>query len=99
MQETLLNIAFLSSIQDQLQQKLAFLIMMFHSWKKRFARYEEIGKFSAIIDQYEFRKETIFETLDEEGINISKLTCCLWSRWFASSDRRRNICCNEEMLS
>ncbi|AYC29527.1 butyrate kinase [Paenisporosarcina cavernae] len=35
---------------------------------------EEIGKFGSIIDQYEFRKETILEALDEEGINISKLS-------------------------
>ena len=28
---------------------------------------------SDIIDQYEFRKNTILETLDNEGINISKL--------------------------
>ncbi|TXC93419.1 butyrate kinase [Metabacillus litoralis] len=34
---------------------------------------EKINKFSSIIDQYEFRKQTILETLDEEGINISKL--------------------------
>lgn len=35
---------------------------------------EEIGKFSSIIDQYEFRKQTILEAMDEEGINISKLS-------------------------
>ena len=35
---------------------------------------EEIGKFSSIIDQYEFRKETILKAMDEEGINISKLS-------------------------
>jgi len=35
---------------------------------------EEIGQFSSIIEQYEFRKETILEALDEEGINISKLS-------------------------
>ncbi len=35
---------------------------------------EEIGQFSSIIEQYEFRKQTILEALDEEGINISKLS-------------------------
>ncbi|MBB2482202.1 butyrate kinase [Bacillus sp. APMAM] len=34
---------------------------------------EEIQQFENVIDQYEFRKQTILETLDEEGINISKL--------------------------
>ena len=33
----------------------------------------EIESFSKIIDQYDFRKRTILEALDEEGINISKL--------------------------
>lgn len=33
-----------------------------------------INSFSAIIDQYEFRKNTILETLDKAGINISKLS-------------------------
>lgn len=33
-----------------------------------------INSFSNIIDQYEFRKNTILETLDKEGINISKLS-------------------------
>ncbi|MBM6617357.1 butyrate kinase [Bacillus suaedaesalsae] len=35
---------------------------------------ETISSFSNIIDQYEFRKNTILETLDHEGINISKLS-------------------------
>jgi butyrate kinase len=34
---------------------------------------EVINTFENIIDQYEFRKNTILETLDNEGINISKL--------------------------
>jgi butyrate kinase len=33
-----------------------------------------INSFENIIDQYEFRKKTILETLDLEGINISKLS-------------------------
>jgi butyrate kinase len=33
-----------------------------------------INSFVNIIDQYEFRKNTILETLDKEGINISKLS-------------------------
>ncbi|MGX6442684.1 butyrate kinase [Neobacillus sp. K501] len=35
---------------------------------------EMINSFPNIIDQYEFRKNTILETLDNEGINISKLS-------------------------
>lgn len=35
---------------------------------------ETINSFSNIIDQYEFRKTTILETMDNEGINISKLS-------------------------
>ena len=34
---------------------------------------EIINTFDNIIEQYEFRKNTILETLDTEGINISKL--------------------------
>lgn len=35
---------------------------------------EVINTFTNIIAQYEFRKNTILETLDKEGINISKLS-------------------------
>ncbi|GGJ78076.1 butyrate kinase [Anoxybacillus voinovskiensis] len=35
---------------------------------------EEIKQYRSIIDQYEFRKQTILAALDEEGINISKLS-------------------------
>jgi len=35
---------------------------------------EIINTFTNIIDQYEFRKTVILETLDNEGINISKLS-------------------------
>jgi butyrate kinase len=34
---------------------------------------ETIGSFENIIDQYEFRKNTILQTLDTQGINVSKL--------------------------
>lgn len=34
---------------------------------------EKINSFDNIIDQYEFRKTTILDTLDTQGINISKL--------------------------
>ncbi|RZT22438.1 MULTISPECIES: butyrate kinase [Fictibacillus] len=36
---------------------------------------ETINQFDSVIDQYTFRKETILEALDYEGINISKLSC------------------------
>ncbi|ANB59499.1 butyrate kinase [Anoxybacteroides amylolyticum] len=35
---------------------------------------EELKQYKSIIDQYEFRKQTILSALDEEGINISKLS-------------------------
>ncbi|MDR6998665.1 butyrate kinase [Neobacillus niacini] len=35
---------------------------------------EKINTYPNIIDQYEFRKNTILKTLDQEGINISKLS-------------------------
>ncbi|MDN4074683.1 butyrate kinase [Fictibacillus terranigra] len=35
---------------------------------------DSINRFENSIDQYEFRKNTILETLDHEGINISKLS-------------------------
>ncbi|ASF39847.1 butyrate kinase [Halobacillus halophilus] len=35
---------------------------------------EEINQFNKIIDQYEFRKQVILNELDQEGINISKLS-------------------------
>jgi len=34
---------------------------------------ETLDSFETIIDQYEFRKATILETLDTQGINVSKL--------------------------
>jgi butyrate kinase len=35
---------------------------------------QEINSYNNIIDQYDFRKRTILEALDAEGINISKLS-------------------------
>ncbi|WP_226582870.1 butyrate kinase [Halobacillus litoralis] len=35
---------------------------------------EEINQYKRIIDQYEFRKHVILDELDQEGINISKLS-------------------------
>ena len=35
---------------------------------------EMIQSFDTIYDQYEFRKKMILETLDNEGINVSKLS-------------------------
>lgn len=33
-----------------------------------------LSQFDSIIEQYEFRKQTILESLDKEGINVSKLS-------------------------
>ncbi len=35
---------------------------------------EEIDKFETIFDQYDFRKNVILETLNEQGINLTKLS-------------------------
>ncbi|MGK7377728.1 butyrate kinase [Planococcus sp. 1R117A] len=35
---------------------------------------ESLAGFSSIIDQYSFRKQTILEALDEEGMNVSNLS-------------------------
>jgi butyrate kinase len=35
---------------------------------------ETLQRYKSIIDQYEFRKQTILDALDEEGINLSKLS-------------------------
>lgn len=35
---------------------------------------DQINEFNKVIEQYDFRKKTILETLDQEGINISKLS-------------------------
>ncbi len=35
---------------------------------------EEVNQFKRVIDQYEFRKQVILNELDQEGINISKLS-------------------------
>ncbi|MBD1378775.1 butyrate kinase [Metabacillus arenae] len=35
---------------------------------------EKLEQYTSIIDQYEFRKQAILETLDREGINISRLS-------------------------
>ncbi len=35
---------------------------------------EEIGKYDTIFDQYDFRKQVILDTLEEKGINLTKLS-------------------------
>lgn len=38
---------------------------------------EEIGQFEKIYDQYEFRKNIILDTLNEKGINVTKLSAVI----------------------
>ncbi len=52
---------------------------------------EMIQSFPGIFPQYEFRKQAILETLDYEGINISKLDAVCGRGGIASSDRRRYV--------
>ncbi len=35
---------------------------------------EEINKYDKIFDQYDFRKKVILDTLEEKGINLTKLS-------------------------
>ncbi|WP_019415016.1 butyrate kinase [Paenisporosarcina sp. TG20] len=59
---------------------------------------EEIGRFASIIDQYEFRKLTILESLDEEGINISKLSAVCGRGGLLRPISGGTYAVNEEML-
>ena len=38
---------------------------------------EEIGKYDAIYDQYEFRKNLVLEELEKNGVKVSDLTCIM----------------------
>ncbi|HSI67327.1 MAG TPA: butyrate kinase [Planococcus sp. (in: firmicutes)] len=59
---------------------------------------EEIAEFPAIIDQYAFRKETILEALDEEGMNISKLSAVCGRGGLLRPIEGGTYAVNEEML-
>lgn len=58
----------------------------------------EIEKFPKIIDQYDFRKNTILEALDEEGINISKLRAVCGRGGLLRPIEGGTYSVNEEML-
>ncbi|NRG46498.1 butyrate kinase [Bacillus sp. CRN 9] len=57
-----------------------------------------INKFENIIDQYEFRKNAILETLDAEGINISKLNAVCGRGGLLRPIEGGTYGVNEEML-
>lgn len=38
---------------------------------------EEIEKYDAIYDQYEFRKELVLKEMEKNGVNVSELTCVM----------------------
>jgi butyrate kinase len=59
---------------------------------------EKINEFDSIIDQYQFRKETILEALDEEGINISKLGAVCGRGGLLRPIEGGTYSVNEEML-
>ncbi|WP_286229089.1 butyrate kinase [Neobacillus mesonae] len=60
---------------------------------------EIINSFANIIDQYEFRKNTILETLDYEGINISKLKAVCGRGGLLRPIEGGTYAVNEQMLA
>ncbi|MDG5470743.1 butyrate kinase [Jeotgalibacillus sp. ET6] len=58
----------------------------------------QIEAYSKIIDQYEFRKMTILEALDEEGINISKLNAVCGRGGLLRPIEGGTYAVNDEML-
>ncbi|HEY2420780.1 MAG TPA: butyrate kinase [Neobacillus sp.] len=60
---------------------------------------EMINSYSYIIDQYEFRKNTILETLDNEGINISKLSAVCGRGGLLRPIKGGTYAVNETMLT
>ncbi|WP_174734195.1 butyrate kinase [Mesobacillus harenae] len=60
---------------------------------------EVISTYENIIDQYEFRKNTILETLDNEGINISKLSAVCGRGGLLQPIEGGTYAVNEEMLA
>jgi butyrate kinase len=59
---------------------------------------DKINEFPNIIDQYEFRKDMILQTLDEEGINISKLSAVCGRGGLLKPIEGGTYNVNEEML-
>ncbi|WP_373270849.1 butyrate kinase [Bacillus canaveralius] len=58
-----------------------------------------INLYDSTIDQYQFRKNTILETLDIEGINISKLTAVCGRGGLLRPIEGGTYAVNEQMLS
>ncbi|WP_374720948.1 butyrate kinase [Peribacillus tepidiphilus] len=59
---------------------------------------ETINSFENIIDQYDFRKNTILEALHEEGINVSKLSAVCGRGGLLRPIEGGTYLVNEEML-
>ncbi|WP_153122858.1 butyrate kinase [Peribacillus tepidiphilus] len=59
---------------------------------------ETINSYENIIDQYDFRKNTILETLHEEGINVSKLSAVCGRGGLLRPIEGGTYIVNEEML-
>ncbi|MGM0898127.1 MAG: butyrate kinase [Bacillota bacterium] len=60
---------------------------------------EELADFPAIIDQFQFRKQTILEALDEEGMNVSKLAAVCGRGGLLRPIEGGTYAVNEEMLT
>lgn len=60
---------------------------------------EAINQFDHIFDQYEFRKNTILETLDEEGINLSKFDAVCGRGGLLRAIEGGTYAVNEQMLT
>ncbi len=59
---------------------------------------DKINEFPDIISQYEFRKETILKTLDDDGINISKLSAVCGRGGLLRPIEGGTYAVNEQML-
>ncbi len=59
---------------------------------------DEINQYKTIIDQYEFRKNTILEALDEEAINISRLDAVVGRGGLLRPIEGGTYSVNEQML-
>ncbi|MCD7033226.1 butyrate kinase [Metabacillus sp. GX 13764] len=60
---------------------------------------DEINSFNSVINQYEFRKQAILETLDEEGMNISKLSAVCGRGGLLRPIEGGTYLVNEQMLN
>jgi len=59
---------------------------------------EEINKFEKIYDQYEFRKNVILDSLNEKGINLTKLSAVVGRGGLLKPIKGGTYSVNEDMI-